>query len=185
MYAVPFRLVLLRRNLGFADANHVGAVGAKLLYEDDSLQHAGMYFDRPEGSALWTNGHYFKGLHRSFPAANVARIVPGVTAACMMVDRDLYERAGGLSHSYVQGGYEDSDFCLRLIELGRRNWYMPGAELYHLEGQSYPSKFRQLATDYNMWLHTHRWNDRIEEVNREYAPQAVRARDAAAAEPAR
>ena len=72
------------------------------------------------GSRLWGNQHYFKGLHRSFPAANVARPVPGVTAACMMVDRDLYEEVGGLSHAYVQGGYEDSDLCLRLIELGRQ-----------------------------------------------------------------
>ena len=73
-----------------------------------------------------------------------------------MIDRDLYEEAGGLSHAYVQGGYEDSDLCLRLIELGRQNWYMPGAELYHLEAQSYTSERRKLAAAYNVWLHTHR-----------------------------
>ena len=70
----------------------------------------------------------------------------------------------------MQGGYEDSDFCLRLIELGRQNWYMPGAELYHLEAQSYTSERRKLAGEYNVWLHTHRWNDRIEEVSKEHGP---------------
>ena len=87
---------------------------------------------------MWDNMHYFKGQHRSLPAANVARQVPAVTGACMMVERELYERMGGLSHRYLQGGYEDSDFCLRLIDEGREHWYMPGAELYHLEDQSYP-----------------------------------------------
>jgi GT2 family glycosyltransferase len=181
---IPDRPGWLGKMSAFYEATPgIGALGPKLLFEDDSLQHAGLYFYRDAGSRAWLNKHYFKGLHRSFPAANSPRAVPGVTAACMMVDRDLYERSGGLSHAYVQGGYEDSDLCLRLIELGRQNWYMPGAELYHLEGQSYPSKFRQLATDYNMWLHTHLWNDRIEEICREYGSPAERYEDAPAVEP--
>jgi len=170
---IPDRPGWLGKMSAFYDATPgIGALGPKLLYEDDSLQHAGLYFFRDPGSRVWGNQHYFKGMHRSFPAANVARPVPGVTAACMMIDRELYEQAGGLSHAYVQGGYEDSDLCLQLIELDRQNWYMPGAELYHLEAQSYPSEFRKTATKYNMWLHTHLWNDRIEEVSREYGPAA-------------
>ena len=199
MYAVPFRLVLLRRNLGFADANNVGArfargrlllllnsdvlpdrpgwlatlveahdrlpdvgaVGAKLLYEDDSLQHAGMYFDRPEGSALWTNGHYFKGLHRSFPPACVERSVPAVTGACMMLATDLWNEVGGLCGGFVQGDYEDSDLCLRLLQRGLRNWYVPAAELYHLEGQSYPDELRRAVGRYNTWLQTHLWDGQV------------------------
>ena len=60
------------------------------------------------------------------------------------------------------------DFCLRLIERGLQNWYMPGAELYHLEAQSYPAEFRKRATAYNIWLHTHLWGDQIEEVSASY-----------------
>ena len=154
---MPDRPGWLGKMSAFYDATpDIGALGPKLLYEDDSLQHAGMYFYRDNrGSACGRNHHYFKGMHRSFAAANVARAVPAVTAACMMIDRDLYEQAGGLSHAYVQGGYEDSDLCLRLIELGRENWYMPGAELYHLEAQSYTAERRKPAAAYNMWLHTH------------------------------
>jgi GT2 family glycosyltransferase len=184
---IPDRPGWLGKMSAFYDATpSIGALGPKLLYEDGSLQHAGLYFYREAGARVWGNQHYYKGLHRSFPAANVARTVPGVTAACMMLDRDLYEEAGGLSHAYVQGGYEDSDLCLRLIELDRQNWYMPGAELYHLEAQSYPSEFRKLATQYNMWLHTHLWNDRIEAVRREYEPHGGSRQVAqAAAEPPR
>ena len=68
---------------------------------------------------MWHDAHYFKGLHRTFPAANVARPVPAVSGACMMIDRALYEELGGLSGKYVRGDYEDSDLCLRLIENGR------------------------------------------------------------------
>jgi O-antigen biosynthesis protein len=183
---IPDRPGWLGRMSAFYDATpQIGALGPKLLYEDDSIQHAGLYFYRKPGSSLWGNQHYFKGLHRSFPAANVARPVPALTAACMMLDRELYEQAGGLSHAYVQGAYEDSDLCLQLIERGHQNWYMPGAELYHLEAQSYPSQFRKLATSYNMWLHTHRWKDRIEAVCAAYPGHSPSGRSSAVAAPAR
>jgi len=160
----------------FYDATDgIGALGPKLLYEDDTLQHAGMYFHRALGSEVWENAHCFKGLHRSFPAANVARPVPAVTAACMMVDRDLYEEVGGLPLHYVQGDYEDSELCLRFAEAGRRNWYLPEVELYHLEGQSYVPGVRRIPSEYNMWLHTSLWGERIEELMRDFEPNSVPA----------
>ena len=148
--------------------------GPKLLYEDDSLQHAGHVLLPPNGGRLWANHHYFKGMHRTFAAANVARAVPAMTAACMMIDRDLYQEAGGLSHAYVQGGYEDSDLCLRLIEMGRENWYMPGAELYHLEAQSFTAERRKPAAAYNVWLHTKTWDERIAAVTTEHGRRPAR-----------
>jgi O-antigen biosynthesis protein len=148
----------------------IGALAPKLLYEDDSLQHAGLYFHRESGSELWENAHCFKGLHRSFPAANVARPVPAVTAACMLIDRDLYEKVGGLPLHYVQGDYEDSELCLKLGEAGRENWYLPEVELYHLEGQSYVPGARRLPSEYNMWLHTELWGNRIEELMKDFDP---------------
>ncbi len=183
---IPDRPGWLGKMSAFYDATPgIGALGPKLLYEDDSLQHAGMYFYRDNGGLVWANHHYFKGMHRSFAAANVARAVPAVTAACMMIDRDLYDQAGGLSHAYVQGGYEDSDLCLRLIEMGRENWYMPGAELYHLEAQSFTAERRKPAAAYNVWLHTRTWNDRIESVTREYGRHPLAGKDSALAEPSR
>ncbi len=167
---VPDQPGWLGRMTAFYDATpDIGALGPKLLFEDDSIQHAGIYFHRPPVSPpVWDHMHYFKGQHRSLPAANMARQVPAVTGACMMVERELYERMGGLSHRYLQGGFEDSDFCLRLIDEGRENWYMPGAELYHLEDQSYPKDLRELTTRYNRWLHTRLWDERIEQLMTRY-----------------
>jgi GT2 family glycosyltransferase len=148
----------------------IGALGPKLLYEDDTLQHAGLYFHRNAGSEVWENAHCFKGLHRSFPAANVTRPVPAVTAACMMVDRDLYEEVGGLPLHYVQGDYEDSELCLRFAEAGRENWYLPAVELYHLEGQSYVPGVRRVPSEYNMWLHSSIWGESIEAAMAAFDP---------------
>jgi GT2 family glycosyltransferase len=211
LHGVPFRLVILSRNGGFARANNagasvargslllllnsdvlphrpgwigkmrecyeqtsdIGALAPKLLYEDDSLQHAGLYFHRAPGMEVWENAHCFKGAHRSFPPADVSRRVPAVTAACMMIDRSLYEQLDGLPGHYVRGDYEDSDLCMRLTELGRQNWYLADVELYHLEGQSYAAGERRLASEYNRWLHTHRWGKLIEEVMAEFDPHAV------------
>ena len=84
-----------------------------------------MYFQRDPTTRLWENQHYFKGFSRSLAAANVNRPVPAVTGACLMIDRALYDEVGGLREDYVQGGYEDSDLCLRLIEAGPRQ-LVPG-----------------------------------------------------------
>jgi GT2 family glycosyltransferase len=149
----------------------IGALGAKLLYEDGSLQHAGIYFHRPEGSYVWVNEHYFKGFQGSLPAANLTRTVPAVTGACMMIDAAVYRHVGGLQQIYVQGDYEDSDLCLRLLDAGYENWYLPTVELYHLEGQSYPGIVRQLARRYNLWLHTFLWNEQIEQLMSRYNGQ--------------
>jgi GT2 family glycosyltransferase len=202
LYQVPFRVAILKRNSGFANANNagaqisragllllmnsdvlpdrpgwlermvafygsldgIGALGPKLLYEDDSIQFAGIHFHRPEGMTVWQDAHYFKGLHRDFPDANVSRAVPVVSGACMMIARELYDSMGGLHGGYVQGDYEDADICLRMMEAGLRNWYFPDAELYHLEALSYSSSLRAPANRYNAWLHTRTWGDRIEQL---------------------
>jgi GT2 family glycosyltransferase len=155
----------------YRSTENIGALGVKLLYPDDSLQHAGMFFELPLDTALaglWRNVHYFKGFQRDLPAANVARRVPAVTGASLMIDKDLYEEVGGFPDLYLQGDHEDSDICLRLIEEGRDNWYFPGVELYHLEGQSYPSAARGAMALYNRWLHTNRWDSHIRALMAEY-----------------
>ena len=85
----------------------------------------------------------------------------------MMIDRGLYEAAGGLQRIYVRGDYEDSHLCMHLLEQGRHNWYLPDAELYHLEAQSYSSEARGDSNRFNMWLYTRIWRDRIESLMRE------------------
>jgi GT2 family glycosyltransferase len=165
---LPDRPGWLSRLQQFYDSKpEMGALGPKLLYEDDSIQHAGMYYYRQPGSAIWTDAHYYKGMHRSLPAANVARPVPLVSGACLMIDRALYEELGGLHGIYARGDYEDMELCLELSQRGRENWYLPDVELYHLEGQSYVSSIRRAANRYNVWLHSHIWGSRIADLMKE------------------
>ncbi|MDX6634547.1 MAG: hypothetical protein QOF06_750 [Solirubrobacterales bacterium] len=162
---IPDRPGWLGMMSAFFDATpQIGALAPKLLYEDETLQHAGLYFLRAPGSPVWENMHYFKGLNRHTPAACLARPVPAVTGACLMVDRERYESLGGLRGQFVQGDYEDSDLCLRLHEIGLDSWYLPQAELYHLEAQSYPGELRRATTAYNTWLHSYIWDETITEV---------------------
>jgi len=207
LYAVPFRIVYLRHNVGYSGANNagidlargrllvllnsdvlpdrpgwlgqmasfylntprIGTLGPKLVYEDETLQHAGMYFARQPGSALWENAHYYKGLHRYFAPSNLTRKVPAVSGACLMIERDRYREVGGLRNLYVQGDYEDSDLCLRLRESGYDHWYLADCELYHLESQSYPGPLRAMTYEYNSWLQTHLWGARIEQLMATFA----------------
>jgi GT2 family glycosyltransferase len=148
----------------FYDEHEVGALGPKLLFEDDTLQHAGIRFQRPPGGGAWENEHYFKGLHRDLAAANVARAVPAVSGACLMIDRKLFEEVDGLRGMFVQGDYEDTDLCLRLRRQGHETWYLPEVELYHLEGQSYALETRTAMSRYNVWLHTRLWDEEIEQA---------------------
>jgi GT2 family glycosyltransferase len=144
-----------------------GVLGPKLVYADDTIQHAGMRLFQPIGaprSAIWLDDHYFKTLHRSFPPANVTRVVPAISGACSMISHELYKEVGGFRGIYVRGDYEDYDLCWRVMEKGYDNWYLADVELYHLESQSYPSELRSVSNRYNAWLHSHLWRDRIERV---------------------
>ena len=142
------------------------AVGPKLLFEDDSLQHAGLFFGR-DLKGQWLNQHYFKGLPRDFAPANVARSVPGVTGAAMLIRRAVYERLGGFTEDYIIGDYEDSDLCLKIRNAGHDIHYVPAAELYHLERKSierHAGYMRGVVSQYNQWLHAGRWDGLMQEI---------------------
>jgi GT2 family glycosyltransferase len=142
----------------------VACVGPKLMFDDGSLQHAGLYFARGPGGD-WFNCHYYKGFPRHFPDANRARRVPGVTGAAMLIRRSAWDEVGGFHAGYIVGDYEDSDLCLRLREAGGEILYEPKAELYHFERQSiaqHGGYAGTVAAAYNRRLHHRRWDDAIE-----------------------
>ncbi|MFC7474071.1 glycosyltransferase [Dankookia sp. GCM10030260] len=142
----------------------LAAVGPKLLFEDGSLQHAGLYFLQMPGEAEWFNDHYFKGHPRYWPAAQVARRVPGITGAAFCVRAEAWKAVGGISTDYVIGDYEDSDLCLRLRAAGGEIGYVPQAELFHFERQSirdHGGYAKSLASTYNRGLHHRRWAPEI------------------------
>ena len=150
---------------------NAGSVGCKLLFEDRSLQHAGMFFNRSTNlNNLWWNWHYYKGLPSTFRGANVPRAVPALTGALLLMKRDVFEKVGGWDESYVAADFEDSDLSIRLYKQGLCAWYEPTAELWHLEAQSRPdtaeNRWRRNSTYYNCWLQSSRWSPVIEEIMR-------------------
>ncbi len=144
----------------------IGAVGPKLLFEDDSLQHAGMFFSQ-DHRGRWLNQHFHKGMPRDYAPACKERIVPAVTGACLVLPRPLFDDVGGFTEDYVIGDYEDSDLCLKITARGRRILYAPSVELYHLERKSMKESadyMRGIAWQYNCALHTARWGDLITDI---------------------
>lgn len=141
----------------------VGVVGPKLLYDDGSLQHAGLLFKR-DRHGVWLNHHYYKGMPSNYGPANVERMVPGITGACMVMPRALFNEVGGFDGSYVIGDYEDSDLCLKIRKAGFGVKYVPSVALYHLERQSISKSAdytRGVASQHNSWLQTRRWDSEI------------------------
>jgi GT2 family glycosyltransferase len=141
----------------------VGAVGGKLLYADNAIQHAGLKFIQDD-KGRWFNHHYFKGFPRRFPDASTSREVPGVTGACLVLAKADFDAVGGYSTDYIVGDYEDSDLCLKIRKLNRKIYYLGDVELYHFERVSIRKSedyTRGVASQYNRWLHQSRWEDDI------------------------
>ncbi|MBV8197489.1 MAG: glycosyltransferase, partial [Candidatus Eremiobacteraeota bacterium] len=137
----------------------VGVVGARLLYPNDTIQHAGVVIAPVLfGSAGLAPYHYaWKGVADA-PNVTKRREYQIVTGACMVVERELYLRLGGLDEIYWNG-YEDVDFCLRVRGLGLKVVYDPSATLYHFESQSGVQRFRKTA--WNILTLADRWTDRV------------------------
>ena len=141
-------------------------IGPKLIYADESLQHAGMYFFKFD-TRYWQNMHYFKGYGRALPLADNEREVPAVTGALMVLRKADYLAVGGFTADYIVGDYEDSDLCLKLRAMGGTCLYMPDVALFHFERQSMQGSTVEQdlgSTIYNRALHTDRWNDAIEHL---------------------
>jgi GT2 family glycosyltransferase len=156
----------------------VGVTGPKLLFEDGSIQHAGLHFERGE-DGIWFNRHYHKGMPRHWLDARLRRDVPGVTGAALAIRRKLFEQIGGVCEDYIIGDYEDSDLCLRVRAAGCSITYVPEAELFHFERRSiglHTGYTRTHASLYNRLLHHERWDAAITELMAE--PTPVRRRRA-------
>lgn len=113
----------------------IGAVGAKLFYPDDCIQHAGIVM-----GLIGLAGHvhrYFEKEHPGyFGRLNITQNISAVTAACLMVKKSLFEEIGGLDDKNLAVAFNDVDFCLRLREKGYLNIYTPYCEAYHYESIS-------------------------------------------------
>lgn len=111
---------------------NAGAIGARLLYPDDTLQHAGVTLGMG-GVAGHPHCHLPKTHHGYFCRASLAQSFSAVTAACLIIRKDIYTEVEGLNEADLCVAFNDVDFCLRVREVGYRNIWTPFAELYHHE----------------------------------------------------
>lgn len=114
---------------------NIGCVGAKLYYPDGRIQHAGVIIGL--GGVA---GHSHKYADRNnkgyFGRLVLRQNLSAVTAACMLVRRELYIQVGGFDEQHLKVAFNDVDFCLKLLMAGYKNVWTPFAELCHHESVS-------------------------------------------------
>lgn len=196
-FRIPFRVLSLAVNMGFAPANNaglavargryvcflnsdvvpihddwlerlvaglerrpdIGAVGARLLFEDGSIQHEGCFYRQSRELANWTFiEHRNKG--RRPNGGQGLELCEAITGACLVMARSLANELGGFDESFIIGDFEDSDLCLRVKARGLACAVEQDVHLYHLERKSQAASsegWRFNLTLYNAWVHERRW----------------------------
>ena len=161
----------LTEMLGVCQRKDIGAVGARLYYPNNKIQHAGivigiggvagaMFVDLPKG-----RGGY---MHK----AAIMQDLSAVTAACMLVKREAFEKAGGFTEELAVA-FNDVDLCLKIGKCGYRIVYDPFAELYHDESRTRgaedtPEKIRRFQSEIE-YMRVH-WLDIIKNGDPNYNP---------------
>ncbi len=141
-----------------SDRQNIGFLGAKLLFPNGRVQHAGVVFAKNRAPH-----HVYAGFPADHPAVNKSREFQVVTAACAMIRRELFDEVGRFDPAFVNG-YEDVDLCLRLRQLGYEVHYCHESVLYHLE-----SATRDYLSDpANFALFLERWSDVVYEDDFRY-----------------
>jgi GT2 family glycosyltransferase len=141
----------LESMLEFSQQDDIGAVGAKLLFPDNRIQHAGVLVMRGKP------GHPYYCFPGSDPGyffnTSVHRNCIAVTGACMLTRKAVFDSDGGFNEDFPLN-YNDVDYCMKLIVSGRRVVYTPHAQLYHYESVSRPKAVepREITQFEKLWL---------------------------------
>jgi hypothetical protein len=130
-----------------------GVVGSKLVYPNDTVQHAGVVICQ-DGNPR----HLYAGFPAEHPAVNRTRRFQAVTAGCALVRRRAFEQARGFD-TVFRNCLEDADLCLRLGELGWEVWYCHASVLVHLESVSRGRRSRDIER--NAKIFRGRWSGRV------------------------
>lgn len=150
--------------VSFAQREHTGAVGVKLLYKDDTIQHAGVVLGL--GGAA---GHVFVNMHRNdrgyYNYVRSLNNYAAVTAACVMFRKSIYNEVGGMDET-LDVEYNDVDLCLKFYRQGYYNVYVPDIEVYHYEsatrGHPFQSKESWAQHEKDFGIFRSKWLPLIE-----------------------
>lgn len=138
-----------------AQREEVGAVGAQLLFPNNTVQHAGVVM-----GLMGLAGHAFRGLPAElhyFALSQYIRNCSAVTGACLLTRRDVFEHVKGFDEDNLPTCFQDVDLCLKMGEHGYRTVYTPYAKLYHYESYSKKAVANLSELDYML----KRWGDVI------------------------
>lgn len=157
--------------VAWAQQKEIGAVGAKLLYDDKTIQHAGIVL----GVGGIANHAYYKLPEKTDFYHNHLHCIKNysaVTGACLLIQKNKFENIGGFDY-LLPSSYNDVDLCLKLMKKKLRNVYLPTVELFHFESKSRDSKVSK-EEEKIMW---DRWSDYIkndryyhDHLTKEYHP---------------
>ena len=125
----------LAEMVSIANQPQVGAVGARLWYPNDTLQHGGVVLG-VGGVAGHSHKGSLRGCYGYFSRMSVISGFSATTGACLVIKKSIYEQVGGFNEEQLPVAFNDIDFCLRVLKLGYRNVWTPYADMYHLESAS-------------------------------------------------
>lgn len=131
----------------------VGVVGARLLLENNTIQHSSLIFDSKQMN--YVHRHYGKDMND--PVVCVNETVDVVTGACFMTPRELWNKIGGFDRIFGMGYFEDTDYCLKVKELGLSTIYCGGALLYHYQSKSFSGGPTKEHFNNNWEIFKQRW----------------------------
>lgn len=158
----------------FRQLENPGIMGTTLTYEDETIQHFGMSFEKDAYyPGVWMNYHPNKGMPLHLVHRDSVQQVEAVTGACMLMERTLFNSLGGFDTCYILGDFEDSDLCLKARELGKEIYVDGEEKLYHLERlsqnlvQSGDWKFK--LTLLNGLYQKEKWQTLISKVKEQHA----------------
>ncbi|MEA1953748.1 MAG: glycosyltransferase [Campylobacterota bacterium] len=138
----------------------IGAVGAKLYYDNNTIQHAGVILGIG-GVAGHSHKYFIRDSNGYFSRLKIVQNYSAVTGACLVVEKKLYEEVNGLDENNLKVAFNDVDFCLKLLDKGYKNLWTPYVELYHHESisrgaEDNPKKIKRFNKEVtymkNRWL---------------------------------
>ena len=125
----------LEKMLGYAQQEHIGAVGAKLYYKDGTVQHAGVVIGL--GGVAGHSHKYYSGKSTGyFNRLTIDSNYAGVTGACLLVEKAKFQAVNGLDAENLSIAFNDVDFCLKLVSGGYHNICLAQVECIHYESKS-------------------------------------------------
>jgi len=164
--------------LEHAQRREVGAVGAKLYYPNDTIQHAGVIVGLG-GVAGHSHKHFSKDASGYFYRPHIIQNLSAVTGACMMMRSEIFAEVDGFDERYSHA-FNDIDLCLKIRERGYLIIYTPYAELYHHESltrgyEGAPEKLKRFQKEIKLFKE--KWGHILERVDIYYNPNLTLNRE--------